>query len=526
MNDIQGRALCKRADTFSRIQEKIYDVIIIGGGATGAGIALDAASRGLKPLILEKGDFSSGTSSKSTKLIHGGVRYLEQAVWGLDKAQYDLVVEALAERATMIQNAPYLARSIRLLTPLYRWWQLPYYWLGLKVYDWLSGSKSLGKSHFISKQRTLQRFPGLQKKNLKGSVVYYDGQFNDARYNIVLVRTAEKKGADVLNYTEVTGLIKEEKKVVGVTVTDFFSKKKYKVQSKVVINATGPYVDHIRQLDDATLDPIIQPSIGVHLVLDQQLSPLSTGLFVPQTADGRVLFLLPWEGKTLIGTTDQAVALTPNPKPSKEDILYLLGHLQPYFSERLRLKNVRSEWAGLRPLVSARSEKESSTAKLVRDHHLEVSKSGLVTISGGKWTTYRKMAEDALDCAVQVGDLHPKYSCCTKQCPLVGTEGYHHTDWKLLMLEFGIEETIARHLSSSYGAEAKEVAELMQKGYDAYLAPGYPFIEAEIVWAIKNEYACQPADILLRRTRLSMLDTKSGEIAAQKMKAFFPVQID
>ena len=387
-----------------------WDVCIIGGGATGLGTALDAASRGLKTILFEQHDFAKGTSSRSTKLVHGGVRYLQQG-------NIKLVMEALKERGLLLKNAPHLVHNQKFIIPNYHWWEKPFYGIGLKIYDKMAGKLGLGSSEFLSKEETLQYIPTLDPKDLSGGVLYHDGQFDDARLAISIAQTAAQYGATMLNYFPVSGLLKMNKKICGVWVKDSFSGKDYEVKSKVVINATGVFTDAIMKMDDAKHESIISPSQGIHLVVDKDFLPGDTAIMIPKTDDGRVLFAVPWHNKIVLGTTDTPVNdISAEPIPQQEEIEFILKHIGRYLSKDPQLSDVKSMFAGLRPLVKGKTKK---TAALSRDHLISIGDSGLITITGGKWTTYRKMAEDVLDITVENYSLSAK-PCATKELLLNG----------------------------------------------------------------------------------------------------------
>lgn len=387
-----------------------WDVCIIGGGATGLGTALDAASRGLKTILFEQQDFAQGTSSRSTKLVHGGVRYLQQG-------NIKLVMEALKERGLLMKTAPHLVHNQKFVIPNYQWWEKPFYGIGLKIYDKMAGKLGLGPSQFLSKEEIVALAPTLDPEDLKGGVLYYDGQFDDARLAISIAQTAAQQGAAMLNYFPVSGLLKMQKKIVGAWVKDFFTGKEYEVKSKAVINATGVFTDAIIKMDDPTHESIISPSQGIHLVVDKEFLPGDTAIMIPRTDDGRVLFAVPWHHKIVLGTTDTPVQnVTNEPIPQKEEIEFILKHIGRYLTKDPQLADVRSMFAGLRPLVKDKGKK---TAAISRDHLISVGDSGLITITGGKWTTYRKMAEDVMDITIQHYNL-PGKPCVTKELKLYG----------------------------------------------------------------------------------------------------------
>ena len=491
-----------RKAQLEQLQQGMFDVLVIGGGATGTGVALDAVSRGLKTALVERDDFSAGSSSRSTKLVHGGVRYLEQAVKGLDRTQFNLVRDALKERAVLLSNAPHLAHPLPILTPLYNWFQIPYMMIGLKLYDALAGRANLKSSRFVGREEALRRFPMLKKEGLRGAVLYYDGQFDDARMNVSLALTAAHEGAAVANHLEVTKLLKDGGRVAGASVRDTLSGETWDVRAKVVVNATGPFTDAIRHLDDEDAPPMLTASSGVHIVLDGHFSPPGTGLLIPQTDDGRVLFLLPWLGYTLFGTTDHPAAIEPNPQPSEDDIDYLLSYLGRYFDVPATRDDILATWSGLRPLVS--DPKAADTAKVSRDHVVNTSSSGLVTVAGGKWTTYRKMALDTVDEVLKVGHLQAGPSR-TEQLKLVGAEAFRPAGAATLAEQFGLDADVAEYLNRAYGDRAVKVAELAET-YPGRLVPGQPQLEAEVIYSATYEGADTAVDFLARRTRLAFLD--------------------
>jgi glycerol-3-phosphate dehydrogenase len=387
-----------------------WDVCIIGGGATGLGTALDAASRGLKTILFEQHDFAKGTSSRSTKLVHGGVRYLQQG-------NIKLVLEALKERGLLMKNAPHLVHNQKFIIPNYQWWEKPFYGIGLKIYDKMAGKLGLGPSELLSKEETLRYLPTLDPEDLKGGVIYHDGQFDDARLAINIAQTAAEHGAVVLNYFPVAGLLKMNNKVCGVWAKDSITGKEYEVKSKVVINATGVFTDAIMKMDDAKHENIISPSQGIHLVVDKSFLPGDTAIMIPRTDDGRVLFAVPWHNKIVLGTTDTPVdTISAEPIPLKEEIDFILKHIGRYLTKDPQLSDVKSMFAGLRPLVKGKTKK---TAALSRDHLINIGDSGLITITGGKWTTYRKMAEDVINIAIEKNDL-PEKLCVTQEIKLYG----------------------------------------------------------------------------------------------------------
>ncbi len=492
-----------REEQVAALQSQAFDLLVIGGGATGAGVALDAASRGLKTALVERFDFSSGTSSRSTKLIHGGVRYLEAAVKHFDRSQFNLVRDALKERAVLLKIAPHLARPLPLVTPIYNWLDVPYIMTGLKLYDWLAGKANLHPSRFVDAHEALHRFPMLKKEGLRGGVIYYDGQFDDARMNVAIALTAVREGAAVANHVEVTHLVKHSGMVRGAGVRDALSGKSWEIAAKVVVNATGPFADAVRRMDDPQAAPMLSASSGAHIVLDARFSPPETGLLIPETEDGRVLFLLPWLGHTLVGTTDNPADIRSNPRATEDEIAYILRHVHKYFSVPVSRDDVKAAWSGLRPLVS--DPAAADTAKLSRDHVINVSTSKLLTIAGGKWTTYRKMALDTVDEAQRLG-LGGADASRTEHIKLVGAQDYSPSGAGHLQEVFGLEPDAASYLNRAYGDRAQDVAKLAQNGAGGRIVPGHAYLNAEVVYGAQQEAARSTVDILARRTRLSFLD--------------------
>ena len=474
-----------------------WDICIIGGGATGLGIAVDAASRGYKTILLEKHDFAKGTSSRSTKLVHGGVRYLQQG-------NIKLVMEALKERGLLKKNAPHLVKNQSFIIPNYKWWENPFYGIGLKIYDWMAGTLGLGPTQFLSKEETLALLPNLDPEGLRGGVLYYDGQFDDARLAIHLAMTAVDHDATVLNYFAVNGLIKEKNKVVGVLAADTINTTSYEIIAKAVINATGVFSDSILKMDDRDAETMISPSQGIHLVFDKEFLPSGNAVMIPKTDDGRVLFAVPWHNKVIVGTTDSAVKkASEEPMALDEEIKFIMTHIVRYLSKDPTYADIKSVFAGLRPLVKGNTK---NTATLSREHHISVSDSELITITGGKWTTYRKMAEDVLEIAIHKAGLEEK-ECKTKDLPIHGsipTEDYFAPLYY-------------------YGSDKEKVLALIDqdKNLSALIHPSLPFIKAEIIWAVQHEMCMTVEDALSRRTRALLLDAKaaieSAPLVAQLM---------
>ena len=467
-----------------------WDVCIIGGGATGLGAAIDAASRGFKTILLERYDFAKGTSSRSTKLVHGGVRYLQQG-------NIKLVLEALRERGLLKSNAPHLVKNQSFIVPNYKWWEGAFYGIGLKVYDWMSGRLGLGPSQLLSKEETLELAPTLEADGLRGSVLYHDGQFDDARLAINLAQTSAENGGTLLNYCEVIKLIKSENQITGVHARDNINGKEYEIKSKVVINATGVFSDSILKMDDAQSEDIISPSQGVHIVLDKEFLPGDAAIMVPHTDDGRVLFAVPWHHKIIIGTTDTPIdehteKSLSEPVAQEQEIDFILNQIGKYLTHIPNRKNIRSVFAGLRPLVKGNSKK---TAELSRDHLITVSDAGLITITGGKWTTYRRMAEDVINTAIKKASLENK-PCVTANLKIHGAK--EDTDFKKPLYYYGTDEANIQALIE----KDKTLGELIHANL--------PYIKAEIVWAVQNEMCMTVDDALARRTRALLLDAKAA----------------
>lgn len=465
--------------------EKTWDFVIIGGGATGLGCAIDAASRGYSVLLLEKYDFCKGTSSRSTKLVHGGVRYLQQG-------NISLVMEALTERGILRSNAPHLVHDMPFIVPNYSWWEGPFYGVGLKVYDLLARRGGFGRSRGLSKKETLERLPTLEEHGLDGGVKYYDGQFDDARLAVNMAQTAIKQGAVMLNYVGVTGLIKEDLEVDGVLATDSETGESFEIRAKAVINATGVWTDEIRRMDNSDVHPMIAVSQGIHIVLDKSFLQSDHAIMVPRTDDGRVLFAIPWKDVVVVGTTDTPIDDMPvEPLPFKEELDFVMRHAAQYLTKNPTAADVKSVFVGLRPLVG--NPDSENTAAISRDHTLHIADSGLITITGGKWTTYRKMAEDTIDQAAILAGLEER-PCVTKTLKIRGA--HEHAD------RFGDLE--------DYGSDAVIIQSWIQKNPDLgeRLHPDRPVVKAQVVWAVRRELARTVEDVLSRRTRELLLDAR------------------
>ncbi len=507
-----------REASLSRLrQEHRFDLLVIGGGATGCGIALDAASRGLSVALVEQNDFSEGTSSRSTKLLHGGVRYLEMAVKHFDRVQYNLVKDGLRERGLLLKNAPHLTNRLPLVTPLYSWWQIPYVFAGLKFYDLLAGQAGIGRSRLISRKKALSLFPMLKAEGLKAGVLYYDGQFNDARMVNALAATAIGHGAVLANHVAATALLKERGTVVGARVQDKLDGTSWPIRARGVINATGPFADSIRRMADPAAAPLLKVSSGIHIVLDGRFAPPDTGLMIPETDDGRVLFVLPWEGHALIGTTDEPAELTEHPRAETEEITYLLRHVRRYFDLQVEESDIKSVWSGLRPLVF--DPEAADTAQLARDHFIQVGPTRLLSVTGGKWTTYREMARDTVDHALLTFELTAPHSCRTATIPLAGAEGYVDDSDRTLVSRHGLDVDVARHLHRAYGSLARAVVAVAEEIGNNRLVEGHPYLEAEVVYAARHEMAGRAIDVLARRLPLALLDREAALAALPRVIA-------
>ncbi|MEO8388037.1 glycerol-3-phosphate dehydrogenase/oxidase [Polaromonas sp.] len=491
----------RRQDLIDRLAEPHqYDIAIIGGGATGLGVALDAAARGFSVVLVESHDFAKGTSSRATKLVHGGVRYLAQG-------NISLVREALHERTTLLANAPHLAQPLPFVMPSYKFWEAPFYGVGLKMYDALAGKAGLGATEFLSRQETLACLPTVQPQHLKGGVKYWDGQFDDARLALALARTAARQGALLVNYCEASGLIHEDGKLVGLHARDQETGRTFEIRAGCVVNAAGVWVDQFRLQDGQATGrnpkPMVAPSQGVHIVVDRSFLPTDHALLVPKTADGRVLFAVPWLGKTILGTTDTPRHdLAREPLPFKDEVDFILRESARYLSRAPGPADIKSIWVGLRPLVKPPDDDAGSTQALSREHTVLVSKSGLVTVTGGKWTTYRAMAEDVLAKCADAALLSSRPSGATTHLKLVGANSSHHK----------ISETPGIHL---YGSEAAAVEGLPGAGREL----GGGLTEAMVRFAARHEYARTVEDVLARRSRLLFLDAALARTLAPEVAA-------
>ncbi|WP_075350233.1 glycerol-3-phosphate dehydrogenase/oxidase [Algoriphagus marinus] len=486
-----------REENLSQLKDetKIWDIAIIGGGSSGLGVALDAISRGMSVLLLEKADFAKGTSSRSTKLVHGGVRYLAQG-------DVMLVLEALKERGRLLKNAAHLAHDQPFIIPIYTWFDRIQYTVGLKIYDWMAGKLRIGKSKWISKAATIARLPAIKQKGLMGGVVYYDGQFDDARLAVAIAQTADAAGACILNYTKVADLIKNDSgKITGLKVRDEIGKHNYTVNAKMVVNATGVFADKILQMDNPEAPKMIQPSQGIHLVMDLDFLGGTDALMIPKTRDGRVLFAVPWHGKLVVGTTD-TLREKPKLEPEalKKEIDFVLETAAGYLTKEPTRADVKAVFAGLRPLARPK-EGSTKTKEISRSHKVILSQSGLVTLTGGKWTTFRKMGEDTVDYFEQVTGTKPNASTSADMKIQGNTTKPEKGHWGV------------------YGTDAKAIHALAESHpeWKEKIHPDFPNILAEVIWAIRNEMAVKLDDVLSRRIRMLILDAQAAIDSAPKV---------
>jgi glycerol-3-phosphate dehydrogenase len=480
-------------DELRKKSDFTWDIIVIGGGATGMGIALDGLSRGYSTLLLEKSDFAGGTSSRSTKLVHGGVRYMAQG-------DLLLVKEALHERGLLLKNAPHLTSNQEFIIPVYTWWDTFLYTAGLKFYDLLAGRLSIGKSYFINRSETKRRLPQLVSAGLKGGVVYHDGQFDDSRMVLSLAGACSERGGIVLNYFGVTGFLKNENgKIDGVTATESLSGEEFMIKGRVVVNATGVFADNLHRMDDPDSESTIKPSQGVHIVLDRSFLPGNSAIMIPKTDDGRVLFAIPWYDEIVVGTTDTPLdKISSEPRALESEINFILGTASKYFVNPARREDVLCIFAGLRPLA-ADPHNPSSTKEVSRRHKITISPSGLITIIGGKWTTYRRMAEETVDRAIKAG-LPGKRRCVTSELKLVTSDSPGSGRLRI------------------YGAQSAEIEKMIQENPELGIRidPGLPYTKAELTWMCRNEMPLYLDDLLARRSRSLFLNARaSADIAPE-----------
>ena len=482
-----------RNDSIIKLNKVLeWDIVIIGGGASGLGIAVDASKRGYKTLLLEKNDFGKGTSSRSTKLIHGGVRYLQNG-------DITLVIESLKERGILKRNAPHLVQDLSFVIPSYDWWASPFYGIGMKIYDMMAGKLGLGKSVIISKGETEKLIPNVNKKGLRGGVIYHDGQFDDSRMAITLALSANSKKTALLNYCNVDGLIKNNNEIIGLSFTDSINEKKYQVKSKVVINATGVFAEEIIRMDQPKIEKMIQPSQGVHIVLEKKFLKSEHAILIPQTSDGRVLFAVPWKNYVVVGTTDTQIKnASEEPKPLKEEIDFILNNASKYMTIKPNKSDIKSVFAGLRPLAATNDKK--STKEVSRSHKIDISPSGLISVLGGKWTTYRKISEDAIDTAISINKLKKK-KCKTEKTKLFGYKKK-------------VDFSDPMHV---YGSLKKIVKSLGGIDDNNSLSTKFYISNNIIEWSIIHEMALTLEDILARRTRCVFLDSNESKLIAPEV---------
>ncbi len=485
-----------RKSRFQKLSEEVFDVLILGGGATGSGAALDASLRGLKVALLEKSDFASGTSSRSTKLIHGGVRYLAQF-------HFKLIHEALTERQRLLENAPHLVKPLPFILPTYKIYEKPYYSIGMTMYDILAWKGKLPGHRRVSKEEVLEDFPALQPKGLQGGILYYDSQFNDSRLNINLARSASKEGALVLSRAELVSFEKKDGKITGGIVKDLLTGQTTTVKAKIVINATGPWVDEIRLKDDPRTYRVLSPSQGIHLVFKKETIPCKTALIIPKTKDGRVVFLIPWEDHVVLGTTDTPIHdVSEDPIPLESEVEFLLQTGSDYLAKPLSRKDILSVYAGIRPLISP--EGNQDTKSISREEVILVSSSGLVTMGGGKWSTYRKMSEDLIDRVLKEGGLEEFGNSRTATYGFPGKIGYAENLYQEIQKLYKVSETTAKRLQNYYGGETY----LILGKKPTLLLKGTEFFKEEVEWFAKEEFALSVTDVLARRFRVQFVDLK------------------
>ncbi len=490
-----------RVEMLQKLRERpgAWDVLVIGGGASGLSTAVESASRGYRTALVEQADFAQATSSRSTKLIHGGVRYLQLG-------RLSLVRESLHERGHLLRNAPHLVHRLPFLLPLYAWWERPFYGAGLKLYDKLAGGLAIGSSRHLSRTETLARMPALARKGLRGGILYPDGQFDDARLAVTLAQTVADLDGVVVNYVKVVSLLRHNNRVCGVTLRDAESGEEFEMQARVVVNATGVFSDEVRRLDDGAAPELLALSQGAHIVLDQSFLPGGCALIIPRTSDGRVFFAIPWHEHVLLGTTETAVsAAVPEPRPLRPEIEFLLSHAARYLAKAPVAADILSAFAGLRPLVKAGVGK---TSKLSRSHRVVVAPSGLVSIIGGKWTTSRLMAEDTVNQAAMAGGLAARQSS-TKTLRLHG--------WR--------EADDTRPELVEYGTDAAKLAALCENAGDKPLHPRLPYRLGQVHWAVRQEMARTVEDVLSRRLRALPLDARAALEMAPEVARVLAVEL-
>ncbi|GGD71325.1 glycerol-3-phosphate dehydrogenase [Emticicia aquatilis] len=494
-----------RSKNLERLQNEQFDICIIGGGASGAGCALDATLRGFKVALIEKEDFAAETSSKSTKLIHGGVRYLEQAFKNFDFAQLRQVRHGLEERHTVIRNAPHLAHPLALITPVFSWFEGFYFTIGLTIYGFFAKNDTMPKAQWLNKKETFEHIPTLTPK-LHSSVMYYDGQLDDARYCLALAHSADEAGAAVVNHASITNFEKDSSgKLIAATIKDNLSDKSFSVKAKLFINCTGPHGDSIRLLANPDQEKRLRPSKGVHIMLPPEVLRSQDAMLIPKTKDGRVVFVIPFEGEVMVGTTDDEYRdLDKEPILIEQEIDFLLDTLRPYIAKVPDKSQIKSGFGGLRPLIASSGSK--ATKKLVRDHEVEYDeKSNLLSLLGGKWTTYRLMAKDTIDEACKL--LNNETECTTELHYLIGGENYNFEEWKIIQKKYNLDEDICQHLVKKYGTKAHNVLETSIQ--TDRIHKDYPFIKAEVIYTVREEMVGSLRDFFARRTRMELMDWKA-----------------
>ncbi len=508
-----------RSEAWRKIDGASFDVCVIGAGATGSGTALDAQLRGLSTVLIEAGDFASATSSRSTKLIHGGIRYLQEAVTDLDPGQYNVVKRALHERRIMLDNARFLAHPMEFLVPCYTRWEVFYYGVGTKIYDRIAGKHNFFASRYRSAKEAVARWPLLQSDGLKGAIAYADGQFDDARYAVALVQTFTEAGGEAINHARVVGLQQDAgRKICEAEIEDQLTGARTSVRARVFVNCTGPYSDHIRAMANPELEKRLRLSKGVHILLPLD-DRTRDAMVVPKTDDGRVIFAIPWLGRLLVGTTDDEVTHDDELVVKRSEVEYLLRQLNRFLSRPFTIADIKGGFAGVRPLVS--QGKGDKTKKLIREHEVEVDReSGLISVLGGKWTTYRAMAEDAVNAVQQQLGL-PVGNCTTREHHLSGSEGYSREYPQNLVASYGVSEATAKHLSEKFGTRAGAVLDLAKQESELMLpiVNGYPAIRAEIAYSARKEMAATLDDVLERRTGLQFYSWEAASTAAPTVAA-------
>ena len=515
-----------RQTVLQNITGKAFDLCVIGGGAVGAACALDARLRGLDVALVEAGDFAGATSSSATKIIHGGVRYLEQALKDFNPREYHVVVRALNERVRMLDNAPHLTRKLEFLVPSYGWLNVAYIDIGLKIYDWLAGSARISASKFVSREETLRLMPGLKQDGLIGSVEYSDGQFDDARYNLALIETFDRNGGFALNHARVTSLSKDSSGTLcGARVADQLSRQSFSINAKVFVNATGPAADSVRRMAAPAIARRMRLSKGAHVVLPMEVFPTQQAMLIPKTDDGRVLFAVPWRGRLLVGTTETEVQPGDELYVTQEDVEFMLGQLNKYLATSVTANQIVAGFAGARPLVSSNSFE--STKKIARDDVMEIEPtSGLISIMGGKWTTHRAMAEDTIDVVEKsLGRLSGV--CPTRHHVLYGSEGWTVAYWQELVNTYEVAPDVAQRLSVTFGTAAKDILDLVKvdKSLGEHIIPEHPMIKAEVVYAIREELAATIEDVLARRLGVQFFTWRGARDAAATVGAILGAEL-